>query len=334
MANNFATMSDPEAVTSPGSDFVRYALKPLLITMCVLGLISSLLLVVTIYARCRRWTNLPITSTLYLHICAVNIAGCMSFPVLIVILKAGSSAETNSFFFIIQNVLSIARPALLLSIYIFRLLCIVRPSSIFNSDEVQRHWLKILIWCIWIGSLVVSIIGGVCHLRKFCGVKVDYSVLFIVILAFFFQAMITLVSVAMVAYLSVLYRRFSHNHSEVTPLLDGGNAALLENIALTLRIVCSTLLVDLLCFSFAIMIDVEDFIWAFNLDVIPPLFLRIYYWLGSRPVMFRLFLMLPAAIYATLISWVLILVQASMRQALWGVVKRVARRFCGRDDEE
>ena len=91
---------------------------------------------------------------------------------------------------------------------------------------------------------------------------------------------------------------------------------------------------DLLCFSFAIVIDVEKIIYEFNRDDPPAIYLRLYYWLGSRPVMFRLFLMLPGAIYATLISWVLILVQASMRQALWGVVKRVARRLCGRDDEE
>eukprot|EP00116_Pleurobrachia_bachei_P006342 sb/3466604/ len=332
MDNVFATMSDPETVTSSGSDFARYALKPLTITMCVLGLISSLILVVTIFARCRRWTNLPITSTLYLHICALNIMVCLYIFFLIPIWNAGIVVQ--SFFVIIINVLAMARPALLLSIYLFRLLCIVRPSSIFNRDEVQRHRLKTLTWCIWIGALVVSVIMQVCYVKKFCGVKVDYARLFMVILYIFLQAMIIVVSVAMVAYLSVLYRRFSYNHSEVTPLLDGGNAALLENIALTLRIVCSTLLVDLFCFSFAMVVNVENFIWSINPDIIPAIYLRLYHWLGSQPLLWYTFFLLPMAIYATLISCVLILVHASMRQALWGVVKRVARRFCGRDNEE
>eukprot|EP00116_Pleurobrachia_bachei_P006440 sb/3466702/ len=327
-------MSDPEAVTSSASDFGRYALKPLTITMCVLGLIGSLFLMVTIFARCRRWTNLPITSTLYLHICAANILVCISIPLNIPILKASSSWITKSFIVMPINVLNIARPPLLLSIYLFRLLCIVRPSPIFNRDEVQRHRLKTLIWCIWIGALVVSVIDRVCIVKNFCGVKVHYARLFIGILAIFLQAMIIVVSVAMVAYLSVLYRRFSYNHSEVTPLLDGGNAALLENIALTLRIVCSTLLVDLFCFSFAMVLDVETVIYSLNPDVLPAIYVRLYHWLGNQPLLMDLFLLLPLAIYATLISWVLILVQASMRQALWGVVKRVVMRFCGRDNEE
>eukprot|EP00116_Pleurobrachia_bachei_P006542 sb/3466804/ len=322
-------MSDP--VTSSGSDFGRYALKPLTITMCVLGLISNLLLVGTIFARCRRWTNLPITSTLYLHICATNIMVCFSIPFPIVFWNKG--ALVKSFFLIILNVSSIARPALLLSIYLFRLLCIVRPSSIFNRDEVQRHRLKSLIWCIWIGALVVSVIYRVCYIKQFCGVKVDYARFFTWVLAIFLQSMIIVVSVAMVAYLSVLYRRFSYNHSEVTPLLDGGNAALLENIALTLRIVCSTLLVDLFCFSFAMVLNIENIIYSLNPDVLPAIFLRLYHWLGNRALLMD-FLFLPMAIDATLISWVLILVQASMRQALWDVVKRVMMRFCGRDNEE
>eukprot|EP00116_Pleurobrachia_bachei_P008148 sb/3468410/ len=249
-------------------------------------------------------------------------------------LKNGISWKTKSFIAMLLNVLNIARPALLLSIYLFRLLCIVRPSSIFNRDEVQRHRLKTLIWCIWIGALVVSVINMVCNIKNFCGVKVDYARSFTGILAIFLQSMIIVVSVAMVAYLSVLYRRFSYNHSEVTPLLDAGNTALLENIALTLRIVCSTFLVDLFCFSFAMVLNFELVIWSLNPDILPAIYLRIYHWLGSRPLLMNLFVLLPMAIYATLISWVLILVQASMRQALWGVVKRVVMRICGRDNEE
>eukprot|EP00116_Pleurobrachia_bachei_P016485 sb/3476747/ len=107
-------MSDPETVTSSGSDFGQYALKPLTITMCVLGLISNLLLVVTIFARCRRWTNLPITSTLYLHICAVNIMVCLEILFSIPSLKNGISWKTKSFIAMLLNVLNIARPALLL----------------------------------------------------------------------------------------------------------------------------------------------------------------------------------------------------------------------------
>ena len=81
-------------------------------------------------------------------------------------------------------------------------------------------------------------------------------------------------------------------------------------------------------------VNVEDVIFSFTPDVLPPFILRIFHWVGSEKLLLYLFLLLPSAIYATLISWVLILVQASMRHALWGVVKRVARRFCGRDDEE
>eukprot|EP00116_Pleurobrachia_bachei_P006072 sb/3466334/ len=337
MDNNFATISDQETVAPTGSAFARHSLKPLTITMCVLGLISSLLLVVTIFARCRRWTNLPITSTLYLHICAVNILECLNILFLIPIWNSTAGFSPNNklefFFDIVDDVFSISRPAFLLSIYLFRLQFIIRPSSLFNGDEVQRHWLKPLIWCVWIGAVVISVIDRECFNKSFCGEKVNYAMFLSEILLLVLQVLIIVVSVAMVAYLSVMYRRFSYNHSEVTPLLDGGNAALLENIALTIRIVCSTLLVDLLCFSFAMVMNVETIIYELNPNARLSLLIRLYHWLGSE-LFVELFFLLPGATYAILISWVLILVQASMRQALWGVVKRVVMRFCGRDNEE
>eukprot|EP00116_Pleurobrachia_bachei_P007709 sb/3467971/ len=182
--------------------------------------------------------------------------------------------------------------------------CIIRPSSIFTRGEVERHRLKTLIWCIWVGAAVLSVVNRLCYVKKFCGHKIDYAKLFGVMLTLTLQISIIVVSVAMVAYLSILYRRFSRNyHSEVTPLLDGSaSAALLENIALTLRIVCSTLVVDLICFTYATLLNIQIIIYSVNGDVFPVLFRQLLRWLGSQLVMYNLVFELHGAVYAVLIK--------------------------------
>ena len=355
-------VAETVSTTPPPSTFALVYLKPLTLTMCVLGLSSSLLLVVTIFARCRRWTNLPITSTLYLHICGLNILACSNIIFLGRIWNANN--ETSFMFVTINTMFACARPAFLLAIYLVRLESIVHPSSRIHRRDLYQRGLKVFVRCVWFGSALTSILIEACYFDKIpgCAEKLENYAFVFMLFVMLLEFSIIPVSMVMTVYMVVLYHRYKiptaptsieaspceaspceasrseasrseaspcdceSSPSETSPLLSdetGRRAALLKNISLTLLIVCSILIVDLISCTFGLLENIEEVIAILNGGYMPSINLFIYRMLGSSITNFYFAFELQAATYSFLVSWVLILVQGTMRQALWGVVKRV-----------
>eukprot|EP00116_Pleurobrachia_bachei_P007577 sb/3467839/ len=239
-----------------------------------------------------------------------------------------------------------------------------KGTDLFGGKTNSRK-LKILLRLIWILPLVLFAIDRVCSY----GVCSKYLVLLHDVVNLTLELLVVSVSVGLVIYLAILYRRFTDpersplieptvpdnspdlisddglttdNLAENTaegespdPVLrrEATNTILLHNIALTLRIIGLILVFDLAWFAFAmfylafleipLVFDHIPFLWA---QIVWDKFYRL---VGSSERGVELFFALFNGYYAFTISWVLILVQPSMRKALWGVGKRVATRLCG-----
>eukprot|EP00116_Pleurobrachia_bachei_P006014 sb/3466276/ len=337
---------------APGNYFSRDFLQPLTLTMGVLGLISTILLVVAIFARCQRWSNRPITSDLYLFLCFIHAVSCVT----IIPIGLGGGQFWLLIFAYFSDFVSTFRDALLLTIYLVRVQFFIWPSSLVNISNSRKLKISILLLLIWILPLVLFAIDRVCE----NGLCSKYWVLLHDIINLTLELLVVLVSVALVIYLAILYRRFNSTDPERSPLIEptvpdnspdlisddrlttdnpteeespdpvlrreATNTILLHNIALTLRIIGLILVFDLVWFAFAIFYLAFDHIPLLWVQIV---FDKFYKLVGSSERGVELFFALFNGYYAFSISWVLILVQPSMRNALWGVGKRVATRLSG-----